>query len=208
MYERCLLEAERLLAADRDVIVPVKKLWEEVMDEGKRQGFEVAALPDFTALLEGDRRFEFLPVHGSLQEDLDESQERAIDEETQELEQLGFYAGDRVKLRRIELTPEIVGGIIRSKVDRTLEALHRAWEQRPDEGGETEEKLKEILERAEELRRDVREAFSEDRMKELSRAIRKSRPKRRTPAAKVKKRRPPRSAKHAPSARNKRRRAR
>ena len=61
MYERCLNEAERILASDKDVIVPVKKIWEAVDKQRKKQGFEIPSLPDFTALLEGDARFEFMP---------------------------------------------------------------------------------------------------------------------------------------------------
>ena len=61
MYERCLNEAERILASDKDVIVAVKKIWAQVEKQGRKQGFEIPSFADFTALLEGDSRFEFIP---------------------------------------------------------------------------------------------------------------------------------------------------
>ena len=177
VYEKCLNEAQRLLAADRDVIVPVKKLWRQVTDQGKRQHFEVASLPDFTALLEADPRFEFLPAHSTIEEDFEDAADATPEDfddeldQLEQMEQMGFYSGDRVKLRAVQLTPEIVGGIIRSKLDRTMDALSKAWDQRPKDDVETEETLRVILDKAQELRKDVNEAFSEDRMKELSRVL-------------------------------------
>ncbi len=66
MYERCLNEAERILATHRDVIVPVRQVWREVVEESKKQQFEVPDFADFTAMLEGDLRFDFLPEGMSL----------------------------------------------------------------------------------------------------------------------------------------------
>jgi hypothetical protein len=179
VHEKCLNEAQRLLATDKDVIVPVKKLWRQVTDQGKKQQFEVASLPDFTALLEADPRFEFLPAHSTIEDDLSEPPDAALEEfndqldQLEQMEQMGFYSGDRVKLRAVQLTPEIVGGIIRSKLDRTMDALTKAWDQRPKDDAETEETLRVILDKAQELQRDVNEAFSEDRMKELSKVLKR-----------------------------------
>lgn len=175
MYERCLNEAERILAADRDVIVPVKKVWQQVVRFGKQQGFEVPSLVDFEALLEADPRFEFMPSMRELLGDDGQPLEEFEDEEEneEEMERLGFYSGDRVKLRRIELTPELIGSVIRRKVDRTMEALTEAWELRPEGDQETEDQLLEILARTQRLQREVKEAFSEERMKKLSRSFQK-----------------------------------
>ncbi|MCU0412531.1 MAG: hypothetical protein MUF82_08390 [Bacteroidetes bacterium] len=97
MYERCLNEAERVLGAQRDSISPVKKLWEVVLRGGNSQGFEVPMLADFTALLEGDKRFDVLPaVDEDIQQDLFEGS----DEEIGEMEKLGVSPEDRVRLHR------------------------------------------------------------------------------------------------------------
>jgi hypothetical protein len=170
VYERCLNEAERILASDKDVIAPVKKIWKQVEKQGEIQGFETPLLADFTALLEGDTRFEFMPSHDENGEPYDDLPTDDSGEEP-ELESLGFYSGDRVKLRRIELTPEIIGGLIRRKVDMTMDALTKAWERRPEGDQETEDQLLDILARTQKLQREVKKTFSEEKMKQLSRVI-------------------------------------
>ncbi len=175
MYERCLNEAERILATDKDVIVAVKKIWLDVSREGKSQTFEVPPLPDFTALLEGDPRFEFLPAHASLQDDLDDPNTGDLSGEGSEMEQLGFFSGDRVKLRNVELSPQLLGNIIRTKVDRTMNALTKAWDLRPEGDKETEDRLIEILSRTQKLQKEVKKAFSPERMRTLEQSLEKKR---------------------------------
>lgn len=172
MYERCLNEAERILASDKDVIVPVKKIWGSVEKQGKAQGFEIPALPDFTALLEGDSRFEFLPSLDENGEPLGDLPRDETDQE-EKLESLGFYSGDRVKLRSVELTPEVIGGLIRQKVDKTMDALARAWERRPQGDRDTEDQLLDILAKTQKLQREVKNTFSDERMKELGQLLKK-----------------------------------
>jgi len=102
MYERCLNEAERILAAASEVVLPIKHVWKQLAEEGKRRSFDVPSLTDFDALLEGDKRFEIL----SAQTEPDEI-ESLISGEGEEIDStlgtLGFYPEDRVKLRRIRL---------------------------------------------------------------------------------------------------------
>ena len=170
MYERCLNEAERILASDKDVIVAVKKIWEAVEKQGRKQGFEMPSLPDFTALLEGDFRFEFIPSLDENGEPLGESP-REESEQQEDLESLGFYSGDRVKLKGVELTPEIIGGLIRRKVDVTMDALTRAWHRRPEGDQDAEDQLLDILAKTQKLQRDVKNTFSPERMKDLDLAL-------------------------------------
>ena len=173
MYERCLNEAERILASEKDVIVPVKKIWEAVEKQGRAQRFEIPALPDFTALLEGDTRFEFLASLDENGEPPEDLPREGTDQE-EELESLGFYSGDRVKLRSVELTPEVIGGLIRQKVDMTMDALARAWERRPEGDSETEDQLLDILAKTQKLQREVKDTFSDERMKELEQILKKA----------------------------------
>lgn len=173
MYERCLNEAERILASDKDVIVPVKKIWDAVERQGRAQGFEIPALPDFTALLEGDTRFEFLASLDENGEPIEDLPRDGTDQE-EELESLGFYSGERIKLRSVELTPEVIGGLIRQKVDKTMDALARAWERRPEKDSETEDQLLDILAKTQKLQREVKSTFSEERMKELGQLLQKN----------------------------------
>lgn len=193
MYERCLNEAERILASDKDVIVPVKKIWEAVDRQGKKQGFEIPSLPDFTALLEGDVRFEFMPSLDEDGEPIDASQHDDADRE-EELETLGFYSGDRVKLKSVELTPETLGGLIRRKVDMTMDALTKAWERRPEGDQDAEDQLLDILAKTQKLQREVKSTFSPERMRELEAALDQA--KKNASASKTKK---PAAKKHAPA---------
>jgi hypothetical protein len=171
VYERCLNEAERILASDKDVIVPVKKIWEEVGKQGGKQGFDLPSLADFTALLEGDARFEFVSSLDENGEPIDMTP-REENSQEEELESLGFYSGDRVKLKSVELTPEVIGGLIRRKVDMTMDALARAWERRPVGDQETEDQLLDILAKTQKLQREVKSTFSKEKMKELETALR------------------------------------
>lgn len=194
MYERCLNEAERILASDRDVIVAVKKIWSEVERQGRKQGFDIPAFADFTALLEGDSRFEFIP---SVDEN-GEPPEMSVREDSaqeEELENLGFYSGDRVKLRSVELTPEVIGNLIRRKVDLTMDALTRAWERRPEGDHDTEDQLLDILAKTQKLQREVKHTFSDGKMKQLGDALKASEKKKR---AKAKVKPPKRKAASAP----------
>ncbi len=174
MYERCLEEAERLLASDKDVIVAVKKLWTDTSAAGSKLGFEVPTFPDFSAMLEGDPRFEFLPFHKTVTEDLEDPLPHDGSPDEMEMEQLGFFTGDRVKLRNVSLTPQLLGNIIRSKVDRTMSALTKAWDLRPEGDRETEDKLLEILSRTQKLQKEVKKTFSEERMVRLEQSLSRS----------------------------------
>ena len=170
MYERCLNEAERILASEKDVIVPVQKIWDAVDKQGKKQGFDIPALADFTALLEGDSRFEFMPSLNENGEPVD-GELRDESDQQEELESLGFYSGDRVKLRSVELTPEVIGGLIRRKVDMTMDALTKAWARRPEGDQDAEDQLLDILAKTQKLQREVKNTFSPEKMKQLELAL-------------------------------------
>ncbi len=103
MYEKCLNEAELILRRERERLLPVRTVWEEVVKRSKLGGFEVAAMADFSAMLEGDRRFQIIPARMEGEEpDEDLSAGDGVDEA--EMGQLGFFPEDRVRL----LTPRIV----------------------------------------------------------------------------------------------------
>ncbi len=114
MYERCLNEAERLLATSKEVVLPIREVWKLLAAEGKRHSFEVPALTDFDALLEGDKRFEIL----SAQVEPDELESEVLEDGEEidaNLGTLGFYAADRVKLRRFAVPGAGSSGLAREK---------------------------------------------------------------------------------------------
>ena len=101
MYERLLKETERYLERRPEIVVPVKRVWDTMVKEGKANNFPVPSLmADFECLLEGDRRFEFMAEKKrgrDLGDEFDDSLER------EDLEKLGFADGQLVKLRRIRI---------------------------------------------------------------------------------------------------------
>jgi hypothetical protein len=101
VFEKSLNEAESILRTQKEPLTPVNKVWEEVVKRSKVKGFEVATLPDFTAMLEGDGRFQIIPAKRKSLEDEDIPSEPELEDD--EMEQLGFYSEDQVKLREIRV---------------------------------------------------------------------------------------------------------
>lgn len=106
MYERCLNEAEAILNVQQEPLVPVRKIWEEIIKHSKIKGFEVASLSDFTAMLEGDNRFQIVPGQIKIQED--EGIVSDVENEDSEMEQLGFFSEDQVKLRSRRIVETVI----------------------------------------------------------------------------------------------------
>jgi hypothetical protein len=97
VYERCVNEAELILTTQKDALASVNKIWKEVVRRAKVEGFAVASLSDFSAMLEGDRRFLIIPAQIKNQEDREAQTDPEL--EDSEMERLGFFSEDQVKLR-------------------------------------------------------------------------------------------------------------
>lgn len=106
MYERSLSETERILGTHKDVVVPVKEVWLEVSKQGQLQRFEVPPLMDFTTLLENDERFEFLQAGEEFGDNYVEPTEEDEMEYNPDIERLGYYSEDRVRLRYTEVSED------------------------------------------------------------------------------------------------------
>jgi hypothetical protein len=106
VYERCLNEAELILSARQEPLTPVRQVWEEIAKRSKIKGFEVASLSDFSAMLEGDNRFQIVPAQLKIQDDDEVLPDVEI--EDSEMEHLGFLAEDRVKLRSRRIVEPII----------------------------------------------------------------------------------------------------
>jgi hypothetical protein len=127
VYERCLNEAEVILRVQQEPMMPVRRVWEEITKRSKLKGFEVASLSDFSAMLEGDSRFQIVPAQNKIQDSEEASQDAGIEET--DMGQLGFFAEDRVKLRGKKLVEAVVSdeeeevGSIRRKSFATQAAV-------------------------------------------------------------------------------------
>ena len=86
MYEKCVNEAELILTTQKDALAPVHKIWKEVVRRAKVEGFAVASLSDFSAMLEGDRRFLIIPAQIKNQEDREAQTDPELEDSEMEVE--------------------------------------------------------------------------------------------------------------------------
>ncbi len=97
MYERSLNEAESFLQATEKPWLSVRELWNEVVRLSQVDNFEVAPLAEFTAMLDADPRFQIIPAREEGEPVPELPPDSDIEED--EMEQLGFYSEDRVRLK-------------------------------------------------------------------------------------------------------------
>ena len=155
--------AEKLLANDPDVIVPVKKLWKLSLDAVP--DWNPLTLDEFADALAHDNRFEFISGEWTdVAAGVNASKQSIEDHE--QMEALGIYEGERVKLQRIHLTPALLASIMSKKIDTTIDALMRAWDMRPQGDSETEDELLKILIQAKKLQHDLHALLAEESFRE------------------------------------------
>ena len=115
MYERSLNEAEIFIRTQKEPVLPVRKVWEDVARLAKAEQFEIASLPDFTALLDAYKRFQIIPAHDD--NEISEVELEEGDLEGEEMEHLGFFSEDRVRLRSIPAVPEVEAALPEDEED-------------------------------------------------------------------------------------------
>jgi len=154
MSEKLMDVVEKILDDEEDVIVPVKKIWKMFQFSKEFQNVTIPALIEFSQLLKDDERFEFMPPvnYSDMFEGLSEEEQR---EREDEMETLGFFSGERVKLRRVQLTGDLLASVIEKSVNRMMNALKNAWETKPDDK-ETEKRLLEIMKKTQQLRKETK----------------------------------------------------
>jgi hypothetical protein len=141
------------LEQDEDIVVPIKKMWNEW-----RATHGEPALERFTELLLADDRFEEMEGVDH-KEGLDFDTPEELEEYVRDMEEVGFFSGPRLKLRAREITLEHVANMIKKHNDLMEMALRQARQVIPDDLSEEEEgQLIEIMARVEEFRQHLREA--------------------------------------------------
>ncbi len=155
---------ERVLESHDDVIMPVKKLWTMLQLEDEHSHIEVPVLSEFSEILRADGRFEFMhPIdYTGMFSDLSEGERRIREAE---MEEAGFFSGERVRLKRIALTGEVLARMIEHSSDRMMEALANAWKVEPRDADE-EKRLLGIMEKAQQLQKDVQKIAEKLRKKD------------------------------------------
>jgi hypothetical protein len=124
-----------ILKTAPDVYVPVKQLWLMLRSDGLATDIELAQLQ---AMLEADDRIAF---NAGVNQDSELEDDPEL---TADLEALGFFRGQRVKLVSRQMTKKDILAILAQQMDRLNEALQAAWESRPKDLA-VEDELKGLL---------------------------------------------------------------
>jgi len=141
------------LEQDEDIIVPVKKMWNEWY---AAQG--TPSLAEFTRIVLSDDLVEEMPGVDHT-EHMEEMSPEEREEYEEDMEAHGFYSGPRVKLQSRQITREHVARMLKKHNDRMEWALQQARAAMPEDTTEAEEgNLIDAIQLARKLRRDLREA--------------------------------------------------
>ncbi len=143
----------RYLEQDEDIVVPIKKIWNDwqIVNAGP-------PLPEFAALILADDRFEQMDSVDHT-EGLEWVSPAEKAEYVRNMEAMGFYSGPRVKLKSRELTLEYITHMIARHNNRLELALREVHAAMPDDVDEEEEgQLIDIMAQVEELREHLRQA--------------------------------------------------
>ena len=141
------------LKQDEDIIVPVKKMWNEW-----HAARGTPSLAEFTRIVLSDDRIEEMPAVDRA-EHMEELSPKELEEYERDMETHGFYSGPRVKLNSRWITREHIAKMLKKHNDRMESALHQARAILPEETSEADEgSLTDTLMLARKLRRDLRKA--------------------------------------------------
>lgn len=163
MNDSILNAAEQLLTNDPDVVVPINKLWklahEAVTDR------DSLTLPEFTDALAHDDRFELISGEWS---DTTSGINAPIESVAapEAAKTFEYDGSSHVKLKRIQITPALLAGIMSKKIETTLDALTRAWDLRPEGDTEAENQLLQILTEVKKLQHDLQALLAEETFRE------------------------------------------
>lgn len=133
---------------DPDFYVPVKKLWVLLL---RSDLVDIISLEEFTRMLQEDERFDFFE-YPDVEREVDEEEERVM-------EMIGFFRGSRVGLKNRQPTRADMASILERKTQNILGALMKAWEVRCRDDPENEDRLLDVLVKAQKLKREIKKIF-------------------------------------------------
>ncbi len=134
-----------------DIVVPIKKMWNEWY-----AGHEEPLLEEFAAQVLADPRNE--EEHGvDHNEGMEWMSPEELAEHEREMEENGFFSGPRVKLKSREITIEHLARMIKKHNDRMEWALQEARKSMPEDLSEPQEgELIDLIEKVKEFRSELR----------------------------------------------------
>jgi len=156
-----------ILANDEEVMVPVKKIWQMLQFDDEYEDISVPTLAEFNRLLKTDDRFEFMPPinYGNIYADLSKKEKEAKEIE---MEAIGFFSGERVKLRRKKITGELLASMVERSVDRMSNGLKKIINTGLN-NKEQEKRLLEVIKKTEQLQKQAEKIVKRLREEEKNR---------------------------------------
>lgn len=154
---------EDILKYHKDVMVPIRELLFILKREYK---FDTISYDGLVHLLNNDDRFDYINIPEQFYFDDDIPKE--ISEEKHKVEELGFFSGSRVKLRRANLDLEKIIEILNRKVDLMMDVLVSIWNRRPEYDSDLEDHLIGILAKAQKMQREIKRVINSDKFKSLT----------------------------------------
>ena len=152
MQAQSLARVIEILETDPDFFVPVKRLWLTLQEEGLETDIP---LHQFRKELSTDTRFEMTePI--DLQKELGNDPELA-DVISEEMESLGLYSGQQVKLVSREMSAVDVFNALGRSLKQMNQALKSAWDSRPEGDQSLEAQMMQILDAGEQLEHEIQE---------------------------------------------------
>jgi hypothetical protein len=141
------------LERDEDIIVPIKKLWNEW-----HAAHDAPPLEEFTGAVLADPEVEEMRGVNHA-EDMDWMDPEELAAHLEQMERDGFFSGPRAKLRSRKITAEHIAKMLKKHNDRMEQALRAARAVMPEDTSEADEgKVIDAIARVEELRRQLRKA--------------------------------------------------
>jgi hypothetical protein len=142
---------EIFLKEEDEFLIPVVKILEMIKEEKRQFDSDLSEVLD---LLRGDERFKVY--------DVSDNENTWPDEEDIAMRELGFYKGPRVMLTSRTPSKEEFLQTMKEKMDKSLIALKKAYEVRPEEmSDKEEEEFLKIMKKTKELKEKIDENFNE-----------------------------------------------
>jgi len=152
-FDKTLMEyVIQRLAEDEDIVVPIKKLWNEwvILHGGP-------PLDKFAAIILVDEQIEEMDSVDH-NKGMEWMTKKELAEYEHEMEAMGFYSGPRVKLKSREISLEHIVKMITKHNDNMEQALRHARDAMPEDVDDQEEgMLIDIIFEARNMRRKLRE---------------------------------------------------
>ncbi|MBN2104455.1 hypothetical protein JW835_10485 [bacterium] len=143
-------------------MVPAMTLWKKLADDPAMEGI---SYDYFVEMLRKDSKFHVFDTDDEVMHEL----AKLISKK--EMEDLGYYEGPRVMLKKSVPDEDDVADMLIEKADQTFESLRQAWALRPEDDPDTEDRLLKALAKAQRLQRELRVLFHKGSSKKEDKEI-------------------------------------